>query len=239
MSFIDKLINKFSIDDEYDDEEVLDEEFDDYDEPAEKQEGFFSRMKSKRAEAKETKAREREEFEEEVKPARSKERPAKKDSSARRPSRSRFDDDDDYYKDDLADLYGDSAGDYYNSDVPVRHKETQPKRPHISSQKKNRPASSALPMVNVIRPVSMEDAKTIADNLIDDRTVLLNLEGLDIDIAQRIIDFTCGTCYSLGGSPKMVSNYIFLFTPKDVDISGDVTSILSGNFDIPSMRSGY
>ena len=54
--------------------------------------------------------------------------------------------------------------------------------------------------VCVIRPTSMEDTREIADTLVDNSTVVLNLEGLDMELAQRIIDFTSGACYSLGGS---------------------------------------
>lgn len=93
--------------------------------------------------------------------------------------------------------------------------------------------------VKVIRPTSMEDSREIADTLISECTVLLNLEGIDMDVAQRIIDFTCGTCYSLKGRLQKISNYIFILTPEEVDISGDVISMLGGNFDIPTMRSEY
>ena len=93
--------------------------------------------------------------------------------------------------------------------------------------------------VNVIRPVSMEDTRDIADTLLDYCTVILNLEGLDVDTAQRIIDFTCGACYSVGGSLQKVSSYIFIVTPRDVDISGDFEDILSGSFDLASIKSSY
>lgn len=93
--------------------------------------------------------------------------------------------------------------------------------------------------VNVIRPSSMEDTRDIADTLMNNFTVVLNLEGLDVDIAQRVIDFTCGVCYSLNGNLQKVSSYIFILTPSNVDISGDFQSILNGAFDIPSMSSQY
>lgn len=54
--------------------------------------------------------------------------------------------------------------------------------------------------VCVIKPSSMEDTREIADTLVDNSTVILNLEGIDVELAQRIIDFTSGACYSLGGS---------------------------------------
>ena len=93
--------------------------------------------------------------------------------------------------------------------------------------------------VNVIRPSSMEDTRDIADTLLENCTVVLNLEGLDVDIAQRVIDFTCGVCYSLNGNLQKVSSYIFILTPENVELSGDFQSILSGAFDLAPMRSGF
>ena len=55
-----------------------------------------------------------------------------------------------------------------------------------------------------------------------------------MDVAQRIIDFTSGGCYAIGGHLQKVSGYIFLVTPKNVDISGDLQDILSGSLDLPS-----
>ena len=51
--------------------------------------------------------------------------------------------------------------------------------------------------VCVIKPASMEDTREIADTLLAGCTVVLNLEGIDVDIAQRIIDFCCGACYCM------------------------------------------
>lgn len=93
--------------------------------------------------------------------------------------------------------------------------------------------------VCVIKPTNMEDTREIADTLIANCTVILNLEGLDMEVAQRIIDFTSGSCYSIGGSLQKVSSYIFILTPASVDITGDYQQILSGAFDIPSIRTEY
>lgn len=112
------------------------------------------------------------------------------------------------------------------------------KAPKPSSGKKKDLADNPME-VNVIRPSSMEDTSEIADTLMNNCTVVLNLEGLDVDIAQRVIDFTCGVCYSLNGNLQKISSYIFIITPADVDISGDFQSILNGAFDIPSMNSVY
>ncbi len=65
---------------------------------------------------------------------------------------------------------------------------------------------------------------------------MLNLEGLDVAIAQRIIDFSSGSTYAINGNLQKISNYIFIITPASVDISGDFQEILSGTFDVPISR---
>ena len=109
----------------------------------------------------------------------------------------------------------------------------------ITPMRSSRKGSQAANMeVCVIRPTSMEDTREIADTLVDNSTVILNLEGIDMELAQRIIDFTSGACYSLGGSLQKVSSYIFILGPYNVDITGDLQNILGGN-RIPSVRAGY
>lgn len=87
--------------------------------------------------------------------------------------------------------------------------------------------------VCVIKPTSVEDSREVTDTLLSNRTVVLNLEGLDMDIAQRIIDFTFGSTYAIKGNFQKISQYIFIITPASVDISGDFQELLSGSFDAP------
>lgn len=109
----------------------------------------------------------------------------------------------------------------------------------ITPMRSSRKASIPVNMeVCVIRPSSMEDTREIADTLVDRSTVVLNLEGIDVELAQRIIDFTSGACYSLGGSLQKVSSYIFILGPEGVDITGDLQNIL-GSSSTPSVRAGY
>lgn len=91
--------------------------------------------------------------------------------------------------------------------------------------------------VCVIKPSNVEDAREITETLLENRTVVLNLEGIDVDIAQRIIDFTSGSCFAIGGNLQKISHYIFIITPACVDISGDFQEIL-GSFDSSSIHSG-
>lgn len=108
----------------------------------------------------------------------------------------------------------------------------------ITPMRSNKKSAQAPTMeVCVIKPTSMEDTREIADTLVDNSTVILNLEGIDVELAQRIIDFTSGACYSLGGSLQKVSSYIFVLGPYNVDITGDLQNILGGS--VPSVRAGY
>ena len=50
--------------------------------------------------------------------------------------------------------------------------------------------------VCVIKPSSIEDEIEITDTLLNGRTVVINMEGLNVDVAQRIIDFTSGSAYA-------------------------------------------
>ena len=92
--------------------------------------------------------------------------------------------------------------------------------------------------VCVVRPSAIEDEREITDTLLDGRTVVLNIEGLAVDVAQRIIDFTSGSCYAIGGNLQKISNYIFIITPANVDISGDFQSLVDG-FDVNTFKSEF
>ena len=101
-----------------------------------------------------------------------------------------------------------------------------------------RKAASAME-VCVIKPNTVEDAREITETLLTGRTVILNLEGMDLEIAQRIIDFTSGATFAISGNLQKISNYIFLVTPTNVDISGDLQDLLNTSFDASSMRSRF
>lgn len=85
--------------------------------------------------------------------------------------------------------------------------------------------------VCVIKPKSMEDALEIAKTLVARCVVILNLEGLDLDVSQRLFDFASGCTCALQGRLDKISNYIFVLTPKDIQITGEFQEILTGTFD--------
>ena len=73
----------------------------------------------------------------------------------------------------------------------------------------------------VYYPVSYEDTKNIIDNLKSRKPIIVNMETIDVEVAQRILDFISGACYALGGVVYKVSSKIFAVGPADYDIIGN------------------
>lgn len=128
----------------------------------------------------------------------------------------------------------------HEKDSTVRQTRSQMTSSKITPIRGRRSSSNPQNIeVCVIRPNSMEDTRGIADTLVDGSTVILNLEGIDVELAQRIIDFTSGACYSLGGTLQKVSSYIFVLGPQHVDITGDLQNIMGGSGNLQNVRAGY
>ena len=92
--------------------------------------------------------------------------------------------------------------------------------------------------VSLIKPTSLDDAKEICDYLLAGKAVVLNMEGIHTETAQRIIDFTSGSTYSMNGNLQKISSYIFIATPESVELSGDFQEILNG-VDMPSLGNKF
>lgn len=92
--------------------------------------------------------------------------------------------------------------------------------------------------VLVVEPRSFEEVQTIVDQMRSRRPVILNLESLDKDLAQKILNFLNGAIYALGGETQRVAQGIFFFAPQGVDISTmgrglTGTAIGGGAVDLP------
>lgn len=114
----------------------------------------------------------------------------------------------------------------------------------------NRSGRASRPAVNprmgggnevcIFKPSSIEDSREITETLLQGKAVVINFEGLHVEISQRIIDFISGSCYALDGNLQKISNYIFIATPNSVDISGDFQDLFGGDdssFDIAGFKS--
>ena len=89
-------------------------------------------------------------------------------------------------------------------------------------------ATTQLKVV-LVKPERFENASEIADHLKDKRTVVLNLESTNKDIARRLIDFLSGVAYAGEGKIKKVAANTYIITPYSVDIMGDLIDELENN----------
>jgi cell division inhibitor SepF len=97
----------------------------------------------------------------------------------------------------------------------------------IAPASKKAPLSAVRPInthgyeVVVIEPTSFNDSLEIAKNLSERKTVVLNLEMLENESSQRIVDFLSGATFALDGHQQKIGEGVFIFTPKNVNISSE------------------
>jgi cell division inhibitor SepF len=85
--------------------------------------------------------------------------------------------------------------------------------------------ASAKP--HVVAPTSFNQAQDVADKFKNSQPVILNLQGVDRDLSRRLIDFSSGMCYGLGGQMEKVAHPVYLLTPANVEVSPDERRRLS------------
>ena len=83
--------------------------------------------------------------------------------------------------------------------------------------------------VVLVKPDRYENASEVADHLREKRTVVLNLESTNKDVARRLIDFLSGVAYAGEGKIKKVSTNTYIITPYHVDLEGDLIDELENN----------
>lgn len=93
--------------------------------------------------------------------------------------------------------------------------------------------------VFVIKPLDINDAQTIAKYLKTGLTIVINLEGVELTAAQRIIDFVGGSCYALDGSINAISANIFIAAPNTTEVSGDLREEILNSSNISPQLNGY
>ena len=144
-------------------------------------------------------------------------------------------------EDDFDDFYEDD-GDYGLS-APAKRRERQERperrereerfeRPHFSHKGDDKVVNihtTAQLQVVLVKPEKFEEASSVADNLNEKRTVVLNLESANREIARRLLDFLSGVAYANNGQIKRVANSTYIITPYNVDVMGDLIDELENN----------
>lgn len=89
--------------------------------------------------------------------------------------------------------------------------------------------ATAQLQVVLVKPERFDDASTVADHLNAKRTVVLNLESSNKEVARRILDFLSGVAYANDGQIKKVANCTYIITPYNVGLMGDLLDELENN----------
>ncbi len=103
-----------------------------------------------------------------------------------------------------------------------------PRREPLKIPNNNMTDPSQLQVI-LVKPERHEDASTIADHLNEKKTVVLNLESTNKEVARRLFDFLSGVAYANGGRVERVANSTFLITPYTIDFKGDLLDELESN----------
>ena len=112
------------------------------------------------------------------------------------------------------------------------------KRMDIGTAKPTTAEMDGIPhhMVGIVEPdedfsvsLYVEQATAIADELLERRTVVLNLEATEKAEAGKLLCFLSGVAYSNGGKLKKIANNTYIITPYNVDVMGDLLDELENN----------
>lgn len=114
------------------------------------------------------------------------------------------------------------------TDKEERFTERPRMRRHENDKVVNIHTTTQLQVV-LVKPERFEEAAAIGDNLNEKRTVVLNLESTNRDIARRLLDFLSGVAYASNGQIKRVANSTYIITPYNVDVMGDLIDELENN----------
>lgn len=119
------------------------------------------------------------------------------------------------YNEDNNRNYGNNNNNYDNhsNQSYAQSKPVEPNRNYIN-------VNARLEVV-LVKPEVFTDAKQVADHLMKQKTVVLNLENAKPENKRRIIDFLAGVAYAKGGSIKAVANLTYIITPCGVGFVGD------------------
>lgn len=107
----------------------------------------------------------------------------------------------------------------------VEDKESAPVTPTNTSKKNNKVVGMpGMQQVRVVisQPSTFEQSEEICEHLKEKKSIIVNLEYVNKDVARRIVDFISGAVYGLDGNIQKISNSIFLVAPFNYEITNEV-----------------
>lgn len=137
-----------------------------------------------------------------------------------------YDDEDYDYEDDFEEPVKESSRSLFDDRKDDRREDRRSEDRH--NKVVNIHATTQLKVV-LVKPERFENASEIADHLKEKRTVVLNLESTNKDVARRLIDFLSGVAYAGEGKIKKVAANTYIITPYHVELEGDLIDELESN----------
>ena len=128
----------------------------------------------------------------------------------------------------VLDLFGvDTAGEEYEEEEEMEQETEQEQDEgrnfwnRRGSKVVNMPQTEQIKMV-ISQPTTFEQSEAICDLLKEKKSIIVNLEYVNKDVARRIIDVISGAVHALDGHIQKVSNSIFLIAPYNYEITSDL-----------------
>ena len=111
-------------------------------------------------------------------------------------------------------------------DYPEEEQEEEERNKFFGGSKKKvvqmpQAQSQSVKMV-ISQPTSFEQSEEICNFLKEKKSVIVNLEYVNKEVARRIVDFISGGVYALDGHIQKVSNSIFLIAPVNYEITNEM-----------------
>ncbi|PLR97361.1 cell division protein SepF [Bacillus sp. T33-2] len=118
----------------------------------------------------------------------------------------------------------------YNEEEQLVEEEIEPVRQSRQTVQKQNVVSlqsvQKSSKVILMEPRVYAEAQEIADHLKNRRAVVVNLQRIEHDQAKRIVDFLSGTVYAITGDIQRIGANIFLCTPDNVEVSGNISELM-------------
>lgn len=124
----------------------------------------------------------------------------------------------------------------YAEEVEIKEETTTKKDKHNKNVVSLAAIQQSTAKVVLYEPKSYDEVQEIADNLLNNRTVVINLQQVDHVQAKRIVDFLSGTVYAIEGDIQKLSLETFLCTPDTVNVSGTISRSL---YDEEEISKGW
>ncbi len=93
----------------------------------------------------------------------------------------------------------------------------------VSREEYNDEFGAAGSKMILLEPRAYSESQQIADYLKERNAVVVNLKRVTPDQAKRIVDFLSGTLYAIGGDLQKLGGGIFLCTPNNVNVEGEIS----------------